>query len=221
LQTCGTLARLLQRKRKEKIRWKTELLPSWSALCLLLWHTTSVPAVGMVVLSHLTKESEMKTQLAPGTRNLKRERRIIKLHNAGRTQNEICKLLGITGGTVSYYLAKLGLTKKQKHSKASEDHLAHMKAHVKAYQEFVGTKKHKTDIYDDLIGGQNGKRTSNETEDLQVHIAYAFGKTETFLEHYADSAGLPRSPFAHGVATLLLRKTSGKVLGTKNRVSVL
>jgi hypothetical protein len=48
----------------------------------------------------------------------------------------------------------------------------------------------------------------------EVHISYIYGKIETIIEHYADSAGVSRATLARGVGSLLQRKESGKVLGS-------
>jgi hypothetical protein len=47
-----------------------------------------------------------------------------------------------------------------------------------------------------------------------IHVAYCFGRTEAFLDHYASSAGVPRAALAHGVSELLRRQAHGQVLGS-------
>jgi hypothetical protein len=46
------------------------------------------------------------------------------------------------------------------------------------------------------------------------HVAYLFGRTERELEHYARSNQLSFAALAEGMASLLQRAASGKVLGT-------
>lgn len=63
---------------------------------------------------------------------------------------------------------------------------------------------------------KKGKRAhaGPQVEDLgQFHTAYVFGKVETLIEHYADSAGISRPALALGVAELIQRKEGRKVLG--------
>lgn len=60
---------------------------------------------------------------------------------------------------------------------------------------------------------------SNEQEELDNHISFAFGVVYDKLENISTSIGLPFPVVAHRVAELLHRATNGKVLGNTVRMS--
>lgn len=57
---------------------------------------------------------------------------------------------------------------------------------------------------------------SNENS---TQIAYIYGRLEAQIEAFANSSGVSFRELAGRLATLLLGATSGKVLGTSDRVS--
>jgi len=68
-------------------------------------------------------------------------------------------------------------------------------------------------LENEFVNAESPKVGENESK-KNVHIAYVFGKVETLIEGYADSANIPRSSLAIGVGKLLLRKTSRSLLGS-------
>ncbi len=143
--------------------------------------------------------------------NQKRRDRVIKLAAKGLTQTEIAKKLGITGSTVSYYITSDGrpATIEQELRESEQDDRPTRKSKVKKGHKHGNSSRHEK-------VSKNG-----ETPNLEVHIAYVFGKVETLLEHYADSAGLSRTALTNGLAEIFLHKTSGKVLGSQHHLPVL
>jgi hypothetical protein len=59
---------------------------------------------------------------------------------------------------------------------------------------------------------------TNEQEELDNHISFAFGVVYDKLENISTSIGLPFPIVAHRVAELLYRATNGKVLGNTLRM---
>lgn len=57
-----------------------------------------------------------------------------------------------------------------------------------------------------LLAERAAKKEIHNGKDFDSHIAYCFGRTEAFIEYYADGAGVPREALAIGVASLLRRK---------------
>lgn len=65
---------------------------------------------------------------------------------------------------------------------------------------------------------RNGSSEASDSY-LDNHTSYAFGHTQTWLDIYAESVGIPASVFTERVAGLLLRAARGKMVGAPHRMS--
>lgn len=57
-----------------------------------------------------------------------------------------------------------------------------------------------------LLAREKEHDSSTQAPEGTAHLYYVFGKVETFIEHYADSAGISRTTLALGVAELIRAK---------------
>ena len=119
---------------------------------------------------------------ASGTRNVERENEILKLQSDGKSYAEIAEKLGITAGTVGYYVAKS--------------------------RDKNGGKNHANGITNH--NGKKNSSHAAEDHDLQVKQAFLTGTIVGELRGYAASHQISFSSLALGVAEGLRAFASGK-----------
>jgi DNA-binding CsgD family transcriptional regulator len=173
-------------------------------------------------------------------RNPEREEQIFKLRGEGKTSAQIAEMLGVTNGTVGYYLNKKRGGKAAT-SSSKESEILKMRAEGRKPREiaeslglkigavnyyFYKTKSAKTNKKE----GVNGEQHSNGSKEgfdhsaeahLEVQQAYAAGRIEEILRGHAAGCGVPFAPFALGVAESLRATARRELLRMPNSMQAL
>lgn len=128
--------------------------------------------------------------------NPEREAEVRKLHAEGKlTMKEIAEKVGVSEGTISYYIYKKAKKGKKKN--------VHGNSH--------GKNSHST-------------KNSNHADlppEVEIQQAHASGRIEELLRGYAASSGVPFATFAIGVAESLRTTANRELLRMPNSLSAL
>lgn len=133
-----------------------------------------------------------------GGANPEREKEVLRLNGEGKTDKEIGVKLGITKGTVGYYLYKNDIYKNKKNRKNGGNNKTNGITHV-------ASKKDSDDA-------------TTLPPEIEIQQAYATGRIEELLRGYAQSSGIPFALFAFGVAANLHATARGEWLRMQNRM---